>query len=498
MSVENTKPEPSAPVTDGGSALDNLQLPSMGIRSRLRHLGPGLILMMTGVGTSHLVTAPVAGGRWGFALLWVLPISYLFKYYGFELGFRFTHATGYSLLDAMCTTKRKWILWYVMVLTIVQAALGQAGRVVAAAAVLYFGLTEFGGLTLDIWVYALIVGVLCCGLVLFGSYKAVERTAKVLVVFLVFAALGSFFFAPPELSNYAHFFIMETPAGSWFVLGSFLGLLPTGIDVSLQSSEWSKVRETGMPYVRRQLEKEGKVRPFDPFNPRTEDLTVDVKSLPEPTQNYVRRWFRLGIFDFAFGHWVSMILAVIFLSLAALWIYPSDVEGKDVMGEIAHVFTGAGGPTMMWVFLIGAMAATLSTAINYFDGWPRVVASCARNLSRSVARWPGIDKPTEHANTVWYSELNIWRATAVFSFLGSSLIIVGIPEPVFLVLAASILSLIVAPLIFFYSYRFCMKTIPKDQQPFYPSLWRRCVIWGSIIIFSVATVVVIIQTLIDT
>lgn len=493
MSQDDKELNQSTGGTVSGSFLDDLEPPDTGLISKMKKMGPGLILMMTGVGTSHLVTAPVAGGRWAFALLWVLPVAYLFKYYGFELAFRFTNATGYSVLDAMCTTRRKWVLWYVMVVTIVQAALGQAGRVIAAAAVLYFGFTEFLGWNFDLWVYALVIGAFACGLVQLGSYKAVESTAKVLVIFLVISAIWVFIQAPPAMADYAHFFIFDTPAGSWFVLGSFMGLLPTGIDVGLQSSEWTKARGVGMPFVRRNLEKEGMIRRFDPFRPRMEDIKIDVNKLPSRAQSYLRRWFKLGIFDFAFGHWLSLILAIIFMSLAAMWIYPSDVEGKGVMGEIAQIFTGAIGPYMMWIFLIGAMAATLSTAINYFDGWPRVVASCCRNLFPATAELPGIDKPTPKARKAWYSEHNLWRLTSIFSFVGSSLIIIGIPKPVFLVLVASVLSLIIAPILYFYTYRFCVLAIPKEDKAFYPSPWRRIAIWVSIILFTAATLMVIVQ-----
>ncbi|MGI9262752.1 MAG: Nramp family divalent metal transporter, partial [Woeseiaceae bacterium] len=92
---------------------DSLELPSMTPGSLARKFGPGLMLMMTGIGTSHLVTAPVAGGRYGYALLWCLPIAYIFKYYGFEMAIRFTHATGRSMLDAYATAWKKIPVWYV-------------------------------------------------------------------------------------------------------------------------------------------------------------------------------------------------------------------------------------------------------------------------------------------------------------------------------------------------------------------------------------------------
>ena len=86
---------------------ETLTLPAMSPSGLARHFGPGMILMMTGIGTSHLVTAPVAGGRFEYALLWCIPIAYVFKYYGFEMAFRFTHATGRSILDAYATAWRQ-------------------------------------------------------------------------------------------------------------------------------------------------------------------------------------------------------------------------------------------------------------------------------------------------------------------------------------------------------------------------------------------------------
>ena len=100
--------------------LNSLVLPSMRPSSLFNHFGPGLILMMTGIGTSHLITAPVAGGRFEYALLWCLPVAYIFKYYGFEMAFRFTNATGRSMLDVYSTAWKKLPVWYVLITTIIQ------------------------------------------------------------------------------------------------------------------------------------------------------------------------------------------------------------------------------------------------------------------------------------------------------------------------------------------------------------------------------------------
>ncbi|MBN4048036.1 divalent metal cation transporter, partial [bacterium AH-315-O15] len=74
--------DPVAPAT-----INTPALPLMSAGSMVKHFGPGTILMMTGIGTSHLVTAPLAGAQFGYTLLWCVLASYVFKYYGFEMAF---------------------------------------------------------------------------------------------------------------------------------------------------------------------------------------------------------------------------------------------------------------------------------------------------------------------------------------------------------------------------------------------------------------------------
>ncbi|MBM62394.1 MAG: hypothetical protein CL484_05540 [Acidobacteria bacterium] len=479
---------------DKSESFDKLPLPETTPRGLFRHFGPGLILMMTGIGTSHLVTAPAAGGRFEFALLWCIPVAYIFKYYGFEMAFRFTNATGRSMLDAYTTAPGKWPVWYVLVTTLIQCALGQAGRLAAAAAVLFYVFSEFLGLGLPPWVYGLGMGVLSVGIILYGRYAAVELATKILAGVLFVSTVGVYLFEPAPLSAMGYFFTVEVPGGSWLIIAAFLGLLPTGMDVSLQASEWGKAKRVGMGRIREQLERDGLAKVFDPFtSSRKEDLAVDVSSLPGHAQEYCRRWFRIGLLDFSLGHVVSFVLATIFLLLAAVWLYPSEVAGNAVIGEIARIFTDSVGPSMMLIFLLGALAATFSTAFNYFDGWPRVVAACCRNLFRVTAELPGVavDRLTEAHRSVWTSEYNIYRLTMFYSLIAAVLIMAGLPRPVFLVLVSSALAFFIAPVIFFLNVYYCVTVIPKTDKVFYPSkpvIWFS---WFSLVVFTGLTIVII-------
>lgn len=505
MSSSNHTGTLDAGVVQGGSAtagkaggtvhipeLEKLELPDMSPVSMFKHFGPGMLLMMTGIGTSHLVTAPVAGATFSYALMWSVLLAFVIKYYGFQMSFRFTNATGKSVMDAMCTTKGKWAIWYVLFITIAQCAIGQASRVIAAAAVMYFLFTEHFGWGFELWQYGIFVSISCCALVLSGQYKSLETATKFLVIALVVTTLTVFLWDPPSLEVYKFFILPHPefgymPPGSILFLAAFLGLLPTGMDVALQSSEWGKAKKAGMPLLRKTLEQNGVAGNFDSFNPRKEDLTVHLDRLTPHAQEYCRRWFKIGNIDFALGHWVSFGIAAIFMMLAAMYLYPTEVKGAAVMGTLARMFTESIGPGMMYVFIIGAFAACYSTALNYFDGWPRVVGACCRNLFRRTAELSGIENPSPEAKKSLASEYNIWRITMMYSLIGSSIIIYGFQRPVMLVLIASAMTLAFSPIIFYYVYKFCLDVIKKDDKVYYPSAFTRAGSWITLILFTLST-----------
>jgi Mn2+/Fe2+ NRAMP family transporter len=495
--VEQQTPENTSP-----NGFDSLELPSMRLGSLVRKFGPGMMLMMTGIGTSHLVTAPVAGGRYGYALLWCLPIAYIFKYYGFEMAIRFTHATGRSMLDAYATAWKKIPVWYVLVTTVIQSAVGQAGRLIAAAAVVFYFFRMYLGVDIpgfdddkELAVYGFFLGVTSVAIILRGRYAVVELATKIAAGILIVCTFAVYAVQPAPVTEFVHFFQLEKPEGSWLIIAAFLGLLPTGIDVSLQASEWGKAKNVGMGRLRSDMESQGLATKFDTFNACKEDLAVDVSRLPEHAQEYCRRWFRIGLLDFRFGHVISFLLATIFLVLAAVWLYPSEVSGNAVMGEIARIFTDSVGPNLMLVFLAGALAATYSTAFNYFDGWPRVVGACCRNLFRKTAALPRTSREAldSRQRETWYSEYNIYRISMFFSLIASVAIIAGIPRPVYLVLVASALAYFVAPVIFFLNLYYCLTVIPKDDVLFYPSTFATWFSWLSLIVFTGMSVILILQ-----
>jgi Mn2+/Fe2+ NRAMP family transporter len=152
---------------------------------------------------------------------------------------------------------------------------------------------------------------------------------------------------------------------------------------------------------------------------------------------------------------------------------------------------------MMLVFLLGAFAATFSTAFNYFDGWPRVVGACCRNLFSSTARLTGVDREEigpEHRRH-WSSEYNIYRMTMFYSLVASAIIIAGVPRPVWLILVASALAFFISPVVFFLNLYYCLTVIPSSDRIFYPSRFARWFSWLSLIVFTGLTIIMVMTRL---
>ena len=78
MALEPNGSTENSPNPD--EAFSDLEMPDMTPKGLMSHFGPGVILMMTGIGTSHLVTAPTAGGRYAYAMLGCIPVACVFNY----------------------------------------------------------------------------------------------------------------------------------------------------------------------------------------------------------------------------------------------------------------------------------------------------------------------------------------------------------------------------------------------------------------------------------
>lgn len=169
--------------------LPNFRVHRSGVIAFLAVLGPGLIAGLAGTDAGGIATYSVMGAETGLSLLWLLPITTVMLAVTLEMAARMGAVSGQGLGDLIRDEFGiRWTLVAMVVLLVANAATLVAEFAGVAAALEIFGISRFISVPLvaaGIW-----------ALVVFGSYRVVERVfLSVAVVFLAYV-VGAFVVEP--------------------------------------------------------------------------------------------------------------------------------------------------------------------------------------------------------------------------------------------------------------------------------------------------------------
>lgn len=384
-----------------------------------RWLGPGLVVAATAIGASHLVLAPTAGARFGYALLWVIPFSHLFKYPAFEAGPRYAVAAGESLLDgyARVPGPRGWALWVFLVGTVVQGVSVLAGVLGVAAAV---AAAVVPALPLLAW--SAVLGLVIALLLATGGFDGLSALAKAMLGLLTLMTAVAFLATPPPASAWRSLLVPELPLGSIVLLAALLGWMPTGIDVSVWHSIWALERTDAW-------EERSRSRGASDGGP-----------------------LRVALLDMRLGYGLSLVLGVLFVVLGARVLRPtgSIPEGADVAITLARLYTDVLGEWILPVFLAAAFFGMFSTTYGVMEGFPRAFAETVERLRADGA------KEGAPAPRLYWGFL----ATILLLALAETYLL---PDPVVLVTVAAVASFLLAPVTFALNH-YCVTRLIDDPD----------------------------------
>ena len=125
---------PSAPQKSNGNPSD-LNEPPVHWLGILSHLGPGLIIAASIVGSGELIATTITGAKAGLSLLWLIILGCVIKVFAqIEIG-RFTLSSGIPTLSALNQVpgpriqgRGNWLIWYWFVMWF--CSIGQLGAIV--------------------------------------------------------------------------------------------------------------------------------------------------------------------------------------------------------------------------------------------------------------------------------------------------------------------------------------------------------------------------------
>jgi NRAMP (natural resistance-associated macrophage protein)-like metal ion transporter len=209
-----------------------------GLLAFLAVLGPGMIAGIAGNDAGGIATYSLLGARTGLGLLWLFPVTIVILAIIQEIAARLGVVTGQGLSDLIRDRFGvRWTAFAMLILLVANLANTVAEFSGAAAALEIFGVPR--------WLTVPAVGIAIWALVLFASYRTVERVfLSVMVVFLAYIA--SAILAEPDWGEVATAFVTPTFDLSSGTLLLMVALVGTTITPYMQFYLQSAVAEKGI------------------------------------------------------------------------------------------------------------------------------------------------------------------------------------------------------------------------------------------------------------
>jgi Mn2+/Fe2+ NRAMP family transporter len=378
-----SEPGVGTPIEEDPYRLDpsGIKEPPVGWRRSLTHLGPGLVLSASIVGSGELIATTTAGAQAGFVLLWLVLFSCAVKV-AVQIEFaRWTIATGTPALSGYNRVPPRFgrIGWVnVLFFLLVVSKVLQVGGIVGGAAIALSVLFPIGGDPLQdpsraIWHVIVIVVTIAA---LYSSrYKVIERGAFWMVVtfsmMTVAIAVGLPFtqwgYTFQDLASGLTF---DMPAGALGAAIAMFGITGVGSDEITMYNYWC-------------LEK-GYARWAGPN---------------DGSEAWVRRargWIAVMYKDALLSMVIYTFSTVAFYLMGASVLHAQGLlpRGNEMITTLARMYTDTVGPWATRIYLVGAIAVLGSTLWASVPSHARMYANFLSTLGvfdwkhpRARLRW---------------------------------------------------------------------------------------------------------------
>jgi Mn2+/Fe2+ NRAMP family transporter len=360
--------------------------------SRLRLIGPGLVVAATGVGAGDMVSSLTAGTEYGTVLVWAIILGAVLKFVLTEGLGRWFMATKTTILDGW----RSMGLWasgyFVVYLALVTFFFGAAAPSASALATT----AMFPGL-MPLWAWAILHSVVFgFGICIIGRYKLFERVMEVFVGLMFVTVVGLALLLGPNIGELA--------------LGTILPRMPEG----------------SLPFVLAVIGGVGGT-----FTLVSYTYWVRERGWRRPS------WIPMMRLDLGVGYIMTGVFMVAMLVIGAELLFANGASIADEEGlvTLSDPIRERFGAVASWLFLLGFWAAATSSITGAWNGGAYLFG----DLVRSIRRVP------EEEGEEYLSEKGIlFRGFLVWiTFPPMLLLLLG--EPVLIVIAYASLGALFMP-----------------------------------------------------
>lgn len=163
----------------------------------LRSFGPGIMIVLTWLGAGDIVEAGVAGGNYGYALMWVIVIALLMRFLFVSLiaKYQLCNQHGEGVLDGLSRIHAS----YPIVLCVAAALMGHVygAYMTVGLGEACVNITGRG----KVWHWALLWNLTALAIVFRPLYQRIEWVFKILLGLLSISFLGSAIWIGPDYSE---------------------------------------------------------------------------------------------------------------------------------------------------------------------------------------------------------------------------------------------------------------------------------------------------------
>jgi Mn2+/Fe2+ NRAMP family transporter len=346
---------------------------------QLKWYGPGLMWMISSVGSGSVLFTPRVGSRYGYEYLWALFIVIFFMWMMIREVGRYTVVSGKTILEGYrdLPGPKNWAIWLIFLPQLIAAVVTIAGIAALAGSTL---MLAFPGNQV---IYAVVLIVLSAALVISGQYSKVEQATSVMAGVLIVAVLVAAIQVFPDPSEFTAGLIpgIGEDFDIEFLL-PWLGFILAGAAGIMWFSYWVAAREFGGAVGEPSEDAEN--TPEQHLNNGYASSNYqDDEDFQQRLRDRLKKWMQVMSTTAAIGVVGGGLVIVAFLVLGAELLRPEGIipEGIAVAEDLTRLLSEVWGEFGYWLLIISVSIALIGTILANQDGWPRMFADATLILA---------------------------------------------------------------------------------------------------------------------
>ncbi len=211
---------------------------------KVKAAGPAAVITSAFIGPGTITTSTIAGANFGYALLWSVVFSGISLIIIMNMASRLGIAGNKNIIEGATDLLPNSKAWKTFIVVFIAIAMGltalgfEAGNIIGATT----GLSDVLGL--EIWLSALIIGVLSAAAIWFSTPNIIELIMKGFVALMGIIFVITAIVVGPDLGALLKGFIPTVPDGSLVTTVALIGTTIIGINLVYHSiaatDKWHK------------------------------------------------------------------------------------------------------------------------------------------------------------------------------------------------------------------------------------------------------------------